>query len=918
MLTIHEVTGATDAKRYYGAADYYSQGHETVGHWYGKLAESLGQSGKVTKQSFDRMVDNLHPETGERLTARTKTNRRVGYDFTVSHTKSASILRAFANEEDARALDAARDRAGDGMLVEIEADMQCRERRDGANHDIATGNMAVAAFHHTTSRPVPGHPPDMNDHTHLLVFNATQRADGKILAGQFGPLKRDGEYYSAVYDALYARELEKLGFVIDRRGGKKWEIAGISDAMIAKFKKRTDEIEDEAARQGITDPRRKGELGAKTRSKKNKELSPEQLRMAWDAQLTDGERDALGRVYARQIDGTAEVTPAAAVEFAINHCSEKLSVIPERELKRVALLHGLGHVTPDQIDLELRSPQHGLVAEVIDGQGMLTTEVLQEEERRIAGYAASGCGAVAPVGLAEGLTPTLDDGSALSDEQFGAVTDLLTSPNRVNLVQGPAGAGKSSLLAKYDEGMRLAGQEPIYLATTSQATKVLERDGFEAHTVAHFLLDAKMQAAARGGRVVVDEASILGHKDALRLMEAGGRNNLKFVFVGDPMQHGSVGRGAFMRLLTERGLVDPFRLTTIFRQRDEQFRAVAQSLSEGRTAEGFDALDRLGWVSEMPDCRERYAAMAGDYVQTMRDGARWDDVLVVSPIHADAQRITGEIRSQLREAGLLGGEEREFTRLAAMDASEAERGDAATYRSDGLVIQFHQNCKGGFVRGDRLAVTDPAQVPLTEAGKFGLYRTEKIALAAGDVIRFTGTVKTRDGQHTLKNGAAHKVVGFTEGGNIRLENGWVVDKAAGHFRHGFVETSIGSQGRTVNRVILGMPAEAGKALSMQQLYVSATRARDDMRLYTDDKEAVRHAAQRDSRQLLALDLAPEVTEREQRRRRDVAQRQHASVLEKISAAWKKQRERVTPSLPPTPTHAGRLRAGQQQQQGQQL
>ena len=99
MLTIHEVTSATDAKNYYAASDYYSQGQETVGQWGGKLADTLGLSGKVTKEAFDRMVDNLHPATGERLTPRTKDNRRVGYDFTVSVPKSASILRAFASED---------------------------------------------------------------------------------------------------------------------------------------------------------------------------------------------------------------------------------------------------------------------------------------------------------------------------------------------------------------------------------------------------------------------------------------------------------------------------------------------------------------------------------------------------------------------------------------------------------------------------------------------------------------------------------------------------------------------------------------------------------------------------------------------------------------------------------------------------
>src|ERR1035437_9288075 len=195
MLTIHEVTSATDAKSYYAASDYYSQGQETVGEWGGKLAETLGLSGKVTKEAFDRMVDNRNPSTGERLTQRTKDNRRVGYDFTVSVPKSASILRAFASEDEAKALDQARDQAIDGMMAEVEADMQPRVRKGGGSSDRTTGNMAYAAFHHTTSRPVPGQPPDMHEHTHLLVFNATMdQEEGRIKAGQFGNLKRDGEY----------------------------------------------------------------------------------------------------------------------------------------------------------------------------------------------------------------------------------------------------------------------------------------------------------------------------------------------------------------------------------------------------------------------------------------------------------------------------------------------------------------------------------------------------------------------------------------------------------------------------------------------------------------------------------------------------------------------------------------------------
>ena len=52
-----------------------------------------------------------------------------------------------------------------------------------------------------------------------------------------------------------------------------------------------------------------------------------------------------------------------------------------------------------------------------------------------------------------------------------------------------------------------------------------------------------MQAAAQGGRVVIDETSMLGHKDAVELFRVAKENDLKLIFVGDPMQHGASAAG---------------------------------------------------------------------------------------------------------------------------------------------------------------------------------------------------------------------------------------------------------------------------------------------------------------------------------------------------------------------------------------
>src|SRR5271168_241983 len=102
MLRITQQVSAAGAKSYYanGGADYYSEGQEIVGSWGGKGARMLGLDGKVDQLSFDRLCDNLNPRDGKQLTARTRSDRTVGYDFTFSVPKSVSLLYALNDDPD--------------------------------------------------------------------------------------------------------------------------------------------------------------------------------------------------------------------------------------------------------------------------------------------------------------------------------------------------------------------------------------------------------------------------------------------------------------------------------------------------------------------------------------------------------------------------------------------------------------------------------------------------------------------------------------------------------------------------------------------------------------------------------------------------------------------------------------------------
>ena len=68
--------GSTYLANPLSANDYYAKGERVTGEWVGKGAESLGLSGQVRPEDFEALRVNLRPDTGERLTPRTKETRQ--------------------------------------------------------------------------------------------------------------------------------------------------------------------------------------------------------------------------------------------------------------------------------------------------------------------------------------------------------------------------------------------------------------------------------------------------------------------------------------------------------------------------------------------------------------------------------------------------------------------------------------------------------------------------------------------------------------------------------------------------------------------------------------------------------------------------------------------------------------------------
>ena len=841
MLRIVQNSTAKGAKSYYSTSDYYTEGQELVGLWRGEGAQRLGLSGIIRKEDWDALCDNQDPRTGERLTPRQKSNRRVGYDINFHVPKSVSVLYGLTGDE--RLLEAFRE-AVDETMRDMEGEVATRVRAKGKDEDRTTGNLVWGEFVHFTARPVDG-VPDPHLHAHCFAFNLTwDGQEERWKAAQCAGLKRDAPYFEALFHSRLAQKLESDGFAI-ARSEQSWELAGVPASAIRTFSRRTAQIEAKAHELGITDPGERAELGAKTRARKNELLSMEQLRAEWRARLTLEDEDAIaqiGRVRDEPLRVDDGEAAHRAVTFALEHCFERRAVVPERRLLAVAIKHASGKASADAIGRQLQA--ENLLSAERRGQRYLTTRAVLDEEHHMLDFARAGRGACAPLQGAKDVE--LPKG--LSVDQRKAVEHVLESHDRVILVRGAAGTGKTTMMRAAVAGIEAGGHRVLVFAPSADASRgVLRSEGFgEADTVARLLLDERMQERARGQVVWVDEAGLLGTRTMERLFEVARRLDARVVLSGDRRQHGSVDRGAALSLLEDEAGLVPAQLRDIRRQHGAYKEAV-RALSEGRTEAGFAQLDQLGWIRVVDDS-DRDRTIAHDFVETVASGKT---ALVVSPTHREGDAITAEIRSELKRIGQLRGKEHSILTLSNYNWTEAERADPGHYVA-GDVLAFHQNAKG-YANGQRVGVGN-ATVPVDQASRFQVFHSGSLSVAAGDVLRITRNGKTKDGRHRLNNGQLVTVKRFTRSGDLQLSNGWTLAKDFGHLAYGYVSTSHSSQGKTVDRVFIGQSSTSAPASSREQFYVSVSRARERATIYTDDKETLLESVKRSEDRLSATEL----------------------------------------------------------------
>jgi conjugative relaxase-like TrwC/TraI family protein len=881
MVTLSKPISSGQAQAYHkeefanAKENYYTEGERVRGEWQGQLAERWGLQGEVQEQQFARLSEGQHPATGEQLvrhqTAREYENERgemvrsmehrAGWDATFSAPKSVSLTALVGGDD--RVREAHRESVRTA-LDEMEKYVQARM---GGNVPAqTTGAWAVAKFEHDSSRPVDGYAaPQL--HTHAVVFNVTETADGNTRALQPQELYKTQQYATAVYRSELASHLQRMGYEIERGEHGQPEIKGYSREYLEASSPRRQQIEEHMEAAGRSGAGAAQIAAHRTRDAKQP-LSHEEVR-AQHQKIAEEYGQQPQRVLTEAalrpgVELRPEPSQRAAQEgmsYARERGMEREAVADERSLMRDALKHTMGEARLPEIKAEferriaerelIEVPRRGLAGRAY------TTHEMQGYERELIERMKMGQGTRDVLADGNVRQQTMEQHSHLSASQRQAVDTVLTSRDQMMALEGVAGAGKTTSLAAVREAAVHAGYEVEGLAPTSRAAQKLGEAGMETETLQRHLARGEQPDDGQKKLYVVDESSMASTKQMHTFVERLNEND-RVLFVGDTRQHEAVEAGRPYAQLQEAGLRTA-HLDEIIRQKDPALKDAVEQLARGEVREAIGNLNQQGRVVEIKDRVERIDEIAREYVRSP------ERTLVVSPDNESRREINSHIHRAMQSSGQVSNEEQRVHVLyARQDMTGADRQHAQNYEK-GDVLRYSKGSKPlGIEAGEyaRVTHTDRESNTVTIKRHGGeelsydprrlqgvtVYRDAERTFAHGDRVQLTaphyaeklanrelGTVERIDGDGNLK---------------LRMDSGREVEFNARqhpHLDYGYAVTSHSSQGQTADRVLIHVDSSQahGELLNSRMAYVSVSRAQFDVKMYTNDAKTLGQELSRD-------------------------------------------------------------------------
>ncbi len=871
MLTISKPLSAGQAQTYHQKEftakeqNYWSQRGVIAGEWQGRLAEQFGLAGTVSAEDFAKLSQGQHPQTGKQLvrqrasyeyqdadgkTVKTM-EHRAGWDATFSAPKSVSLTALVGGDE--RVREAHRE----SVRVALDQLEHYTQARIGGNRPAeTTGKFVAARFEHDTARPVDGYvAPQL--HTHVVIFNMTERADGETRALQERGLFQSQQFATAIYQSELTYRVRQLGYEITAGRSGAPEIKGYTQEYLDASSPRSQQIREYLERTGRSG-KEAAEIAAHS-TRDHKEIhSPREVMAAHRKLAADFGHQADAVVRAARERSQHQEKPVNSLDrvresltFSRDKNFEREAVVDERALIRDGLRRGMGEITHAQVranlDTRLASGEFQIVErpQSVPGRQFTTAKTI-EAEHEIIRRVRDGQNDIEPVLQRPQAIALADQHPHLNPAQKTVVEDVLSSPDRIQGIQGFAGSGKTTTLTAIRSAVERHGYQVEGFAPTSRAARQLNEAGIEARTLQGFLArTADPDVGARKHFYLVDESS-LASTNQMREFLARLAPYDRVVLIGDIRQHQGVEAGRPFEQLQEVGMRTA-RLDEIVRQQDAALKSAVELLATGEVSAALDALQQQGRVKEIPNLEERVRAIAKSYVESP------ENTLIISPDNASRRELNVAVRQELKADGSLAPEDHTFRVLVQrQDMTGAERSWANHYEIND-VVRYTRGSKASGIEAAAyasvVAINPSANLLTVEKanGELATYDPRRLTgvsvyqeiqreFSVGERIQFTAPDKSLDVAN--RDMAAIEAI-YSDGRlSVRLDDGRQIEfnpNAHPHLDHGYAVTSHSSQGLTAERVLVHADTSVHPDLLNSRFgYVSISRASHDAKIYTND------------------------------------------------------------------------------------
>lgn len=830
MLSITNMT-SEQASHYHKEEQNYYQKNNEIGIWQGNGAESLNLQGNISHEQFDRLCHGINPITDEVLV---DSSKRAGTDLTFSAPKSVSILMELSSNDEELKIRAAHDKAVEETLKFIEENYsQTREQIDGVRNTINTGNLVIAKFQHDTSREL-----DPQLHTHSFVLNMTQKENGEWRALHNDELFKNKMLFGQMYRNQLAANLKELGYeteVTDARKGL-FEVKGVSNELMTEFSRRSEQVQkrfEELKKQypNMEETKLREMATLDSRKSKDKTLDRTQIR-AENLKRAEAIEDISNLVQdCKNIKSEIkELTAKDYLEKAKDILTSKESVFTKEQLLRESMKLSLGTHTLSDFQKEIEKDNELVNFE----KNIYSTKEMIEIEKSIIQDAKDFKNSFSEIETKETLNNFAEKNySTMTTGQKESFTHILNSKDLVCGVQGDAGTGKTFMLKAVKDFIEKS--ETKYelqgLSFTGKAADEIQKEANIDSTTLHSFLNQK--EFKENQIYVVDEASMVGSKQMKELIEKAKETNSKIVLIGDTKQFQTLSAGGIFEQLQKDDVMRTSIMSESKRANTETMKSLYKDIKNKDIEKAFETLEKNELIKESSDLNE----VKEEYLKDK------DNTLLIASKNSDKNYLNEAIRNDLKSNF---SNEKSFEIRENLNLNETEKHFAKYYKEKELVFiqKAFKGLKAGSeaviesVNQDRNTITIKSkekeiEIDLKEHGeKIASFQIKSKEFAVGEQVVFT----KNDKKLNIKNGQIATIEKI-EGNEITFKRGdeslKIDSKKFNYFDYGYAITDYKSQGQTASKVIAVANSDMANTNS---LYVQVTRAKDEVKIFTNDLE----------------------------------------------------------------------------------